>query len=171
MKRTNLPPQKEASKRRIAGHAQQDHILDPYQRRQKLEDGTLCPQCGAAYRHGRWQWAARAKTDHEELCPACRRINDKFPAGILALKGAFARDHREELIHLARHQEEAEKTEHPLNRIMSIEEGPSEILIKTTDIHLPRRIGEAITRAFHGALEESFEEDGYFLRVTWRRES
>jgi hypothetical protein len=35
--------------RRIAGHAQQDHILDPYQGKKKLHEGTVCPQCGAVY--------------------------------------------------------------------------------------------------------------------------
>ena len=36
MKHTNLPPRRPAASRRIAGHAQQDHILDPYQAQQKL---------------------------------------------------------------------------------------------------------------------------------------
>jgi hypothetical protein len=44
-------------------------------------------------------------------------------------------------------------------------------MINTTDIHLPRRIGEAVRRAFHGEIEENFEDDGYFVRVTWMRET
>ena len=68
---------------------------------------------------------------------------------------------------LARHQEEVEKREHPLNRIMSIEEDAESITIATTDIHLPRRIGETVRRAFHGKLDAHFEEDGYFVRVNW----
>jgi hypothetical protein len=75
------------------------------------------------------------------------------------------------MIRLARHQEEAEKQEHPLNRIISIEEGAQGVMINTTDIHLPRRIGEAVRPAFHGEIEENFEEDGYFVRVTWMRET
>jgi len=71
------------------------------------------------------------------------------------------------MIRLARHHEEAEKNEHPLNRIMSIEEDTHGIVINTTDIHLPRRIGEAVKRAFHGEIDAQFEEDGYFVRVNW----
>jgi hypothetical protein len=171
MKRLTLPPQRRGAQRRIAGHAQQDHILDPYQRQQKLHEGTRCPQCSAFYQDGRWQWSAMAGASHEELCPACRRIHDEFPAGIVRLRGAFARAHREELIRLARHQEEAEKAEHPLNRIMSVEDDPESTVINTTDIHLPRRIGEALERAFHGALDFHYDENGYFVRVTWRRET
>ena len=68
-------------------------------------------------------------------------------------------------------QEEAEKEEHPLNRIISIEEDAHGVVINTTDIHLPRRIGEAVKRAFHGEIEDNFEKDGYFVRVTWTREA
>jgi hypothetical protein len=86
------------------------------------------------------------------------------------LRGDFAREHKDEMISLARHQEAAEKKEHPLNRIISIEDDARGIMINTTDIHLPRRIGEAVTRAFHGEIEDHFEKDGYFVRVTWTRQ-
>jgi NMD protein affecting ribosome stability and mRNA decay len=170
LKQSNLTPRPRAT-RRIAGHAQQDHILDPYQRQQKLHDRTICPQCGALYHEGRWRWMARAEGAFEALCTACRRINDKFPAGVVTLQGAFAREHKEEIIRLVRHQEEAEKREHPLNRIISIEEDADGFVINTTDIHLPRRIGEGVKRAFHGKLEDHFEKDGYFVRVNWSREA
>ena len=110
---------------------------------------------------------ARAEGAVEQLCAACRRINDKLPAGIVTLRGEFAPERREEMIRLARHQEDAEKQEHPLDRIMSIAEDAHAIVINTTDIHLPRRIGEAIERAFHGQIEENYEKDGYFVRVNW----
>jgi NMD protein affecting ribosome stability and mRNA decay len=168
MKQSNLGPQRPRSTRRIAGHAQQDHILDPYQAQHKLHEGTVCPQCSAVYHDGRWRRVSRAAGAHEQLCAACRRINDKFPAGIVTLHGDFAREHKDEMIHLARHQEDAEKKEHPLNRIMSIEEITQGIVINTTDIHLPRRIGEAVKRAFHGEIDAHFEENGYFVRVDWR---
>jgi len=168
MRQSNLPPHRPAAGRRIAGHAQEDHIPDPYQLTQKLSDRTVCRQCGAVYRRGRWQWAPRPEEASDALCSACRRINDKFPAGIVTFHGRFGRQQAEEIARLARHQEEAEKREHPLNRIISIDEGAQGIVIHTTDIHLPRRIGEAGKRAFHGTLDEQFEEGGYFVRVDWR---
>jgi NMD protein affecting ribosome stability and mRNA decay len=170
MKTAHLSPPRPVTAprdRRIAGHAQLDHVLDPYQGKKKLHDGTVCPQCGATYRDGRWQWLAGEEGAPTALCAACRRANDKFPAGIVRLGGRLSLEHREEMLRLARHQEEAEKKEHPLNRIMSIEADGDGVTIATTDIHLPRRIGEAIQRAFHGQLAAQFEEDGYFVRVTW----
>jgi NMD protein affecting ribosome stability and mRNA decay len=171
MKQANLRPHRPAAARRIAGHAQQDHILDPYQRQQKLDDDTVCPQCAAVYHKGRWQWGTKPENGPETLCPACRRINDKFPAGVVELRGALGRQQKEGIVRLARHQEEAESGEHPLNRIMTIDEDADGIVINTTDIHLPRRIGEAVERAFHGNLNEVFDEGGYFVRVNWTAET
>jgi NMD protein affecting ribosome stability and mRNA decay len=168
---TDPRPRRREANRRIAGHAQEDHILDPYQRQQKLNDHTVCPQCGAVYLHGRWQSARKPKAGHEALCPACRRVNDKLPAGIVKLHGALGRNQIDEIVSLARHQEAAEKGEHPLNRIISIDENADGIVISTTDTHLPRRIGEAVKRAFHGTLDEHFDEGGYFVRVTWKADT
>jgi hypothetical protein len=123
-------------------------------------------QCGAVYRKGRWQWGTRPENGHGALCPACRRINDKLPAGVVELRGALGRQQKEEIVRLARHQEEAETSEHSLNRIINIDENVDRIVINTTDIHLMRRIGEAVERAFHGSNED-FDEGGYFVRVNW----
>ena len=169
MKHTNItrmPPRG----RRIFGHAQADHIQDPYERQKKLHEGTTCPQCAAVFHQGRWHWAPKPAESHEELCSACHRIQDKQPAGVVTLTGPFAREHRKEIIELARHQEQAEKNDHPMNRIMAIEEDGEALVISTTDIHLPRRLGEAIKRAFHGRLDMHFDEEGYFVRVDWQRE-
>jgi hypothetical protein len=75
----------------------------------------------------------------------------------------------EEIIKLARHQEEVEKAEHPLHRIMSIEEREDHLVITTTDIHLSRRIGQALHSAYKGSLDIHYDEEGYFIRARWTR--
>lgn len=171
MKQQHVPPRSTPRSRRIAGHAQDDHVIDTYKLRHKLPEPTRCPCCGAVYRKGRWQWTELPLAQaNEELCSACHRINDDYPAGIVTLKGPVVREQKTELLRLARHQEEAEKAEHPLNRILRIEEdAPDTLRITTTDIHLPRRIGEAVHRAFHGALDIHYDEKNYFIRVNWNR--
>jgi Fe-S oxidoreductase len=54
--------------------------------------------------------------------PACARIREDMPAGYLTIKGIFAKDHHDELMQLLRHHEQREKNEHPLQRIMQIDE-------------------------------------------------
>jgi hypothetical protein len=152
--------------RRQWGRAQQPSREDPYELAGKPAESARCPQCGASFHGGRWQWTPSGSAA-QHLCPACRRINEKQPAGILTLSGESLEAHKAEILKLARHKEEAEKADHPLNRIIGIEEQDGTVVITTTDIHLPRRIGEALKRAFRGRLDLHYEEDGYFLRATW----
>lgn len=149
-----------------------EHVHDPYKTRLKLPDPSVCPTCGAVYAKGRWHWGERPAKSHEERCQACHRIEDDCPAGIVSLSGGFLQAHKEEILGLVRNQEALEKGEHPLHRIMSIaEEDGGTVVIKTTDIHLPRRIGEALHSAYEGALDFHYEEETYFVRVAWSREA
>jgi NMD protein affecting ribosome stability and mRNA decay len=172
MKSLETRAQPHARGRRTAGRAQLDHILDPYEPREKLAEGTVCSQCGVVFHEGRWSWAPKpqGQPPAEQLCAACRRTNDKLPAGIITLRGDFARKHKAEIIATARHQEALENKEHPMNRIMSVEEDAEGVTINTTDIHLPRRIGETIKRTWRGKLHMDYEHDDYFVRVSWTRE-
>jgi hypothetical protein len=147
-----------------------EQVHDPYKARQKLAEPSVCSQCGAVFQKGRWAWTSPPSGAHEALCQACRRINDAYPAGEVTLSGGFLRQHRPEILNLARNQEEQEKTERPLHRIMAIEEEQDAVLIKTTDIHLPRRIGEAVHSAYEGELDYRYNADTYFIRVSWRRD-
>ena len=101
----------------------QERRHDPYKLRGKLQEPTVCPQCGASYRNGRWTWDEAPKGEvNSQLCQACQRINDRYPAGELAIQGSFVAAHKQEILNLAKNIEEAEQTEHPLNRIMDIED-------------------------------------------------
>ena len=152
------------------GRAQSRSVTDPYTAMKKLHEPTACPLCGAVYHAGHWQWMERPARAHEELCPACHRIKDEFPAGELTIRGQFAAQHRDEIRQIILRQQEIEKSEHPLNRIMKINETDEAIVVTTTEIHLPRRIAEALKSAFDGELELDYDEDGYFLRVSWHRD-
>jgi hypothetical protein len=41
--------------------------------------------------------------------------------------------------------------------------------ISTTDLHLARRIGEALCSAYRGRLEVRYSPDEYRVRVNWSR--
>ena len=148
-----------------------EEIHDPYYTREKYHEPTRCGGCGAVYRKGRWQWLEERPVSAREMyCPACRRIEDQYPAGEIIVSGAFAAAHAGDVLHLVRNTEAAENREHPLHRIMGIRREGDATTITTTDIHLPRRIGHALENAFQGELETHYDEEGWFARVTWRRE-
>lgn len=158
------------SGRRQWGRAQSVAAHDSYKSAKKPKEPLACGTCGAVYRAGRWLWAPAPKGAAVGICQACHRIADRRPAGLIVIEGAFLRGHGGELVALARNQEALEKQEHPLNRIMEVKERKDAIEISTTDIHLPRRIGRALKRAFHGTLAIAYDEGAYFARATWRRD-
>ena len=72
---------------------------------------------------------------------------------------------------MARNREAAEKQDHPLHRIMTIEEYPDSLVIKTTDIHLPHNIAQSLRDSYQGELTVQYAPEEYFFRAEWRRES
>lgn len=151
--------------RRDQTYQEDEH--DTYKLPGKLKEPTGCPTCGAVFHKGRWTWEVKPVGAHETICPACHRIRDKYPKGIVTIKGPFKNSRQEELIGVARNTEEKEKKEHPLSRIMGIESQPASLVISTTDTHLPRRIGEALKHAYHGELVLHYDQGEQFVRVTW----
>lgn len=147
----------------------QESRHDTYKIKGKLPEPTVCPQCGALFHKGRWTWGEKPPEAHQEMCPACRRMHDKYPAGELHIRGAFFSAHRDEILGLARNEEKGENAEHPLSRIMAIQETEDGVLITTTDLHLPRRIGDALRHAYQGDLTIHYSEDQQFVRGNWAR--
>lgn len=144
---------------------------DAYKAKGKLPEPTICSRCGAVFHKGRWSWGTKPPKAHETVCPACERIKDKYPAGLVTLKGTFLNQHREEVLGLARNAEKLEKAEHPLSRIMAIKDQGNLIVISTTDTHLPQRIGEALHDAYEGQVTIQYSKGDQHIRVTWERET
>jgi NMD protein affecting ribosome stability and mRNA decay len=144
-------------------------VHDAYKSKRKLPEPTRCPECGAVFSGGRWTWGFAPPEVHQEPCPACRRVRDHFPAGYVELHGEFLAGHRDEVLQLARNREAKEKAEHPLERIMDVEDVDGGVLITTTDTHLARDIGEALHSAYKGELEYHYNKEENLLRVHWAR--
>ncbi|MDE3021468.1 MAG: ATPase [Pseudomonadota bacterium] len=147
----------------------QEREHDSYKASDKPLEPTVCSHCGALFHAGRWQWGRAPENAHRSICPACHRIQDHYPAGFISLKGSFFQSHRDEVMHLIRNHEKHEKQEHPLKRIMDVEENEGKSLITTTDIHLARGIGEALHHAYQGTLEFHYNPEQNLLRVNWAR--
>lgn len=147
----------------------QESVHDSYKIKGKLTEPTSCPDCGAVFHQGHWQWLPLPAHAHQASCPACHRTRDHFPAGYVSLSGDFFDSHEAEILSLIKHHAAQEKSEHPLQRIMSIEKSAQGSLITTTDIHLARGIGEALHHAYQGELEFHYNPEQALLRVTWTR--
>ena len=146
-----------------------EKVHDVYQEQNKWPEPTRCPQCGALFTGGRWTWHQTPEPTNETICPACRRIADRYPAGQIEISGSFFETHREEILNLVRNVEQQEKERHPLERLMSITDNNDGTLILTTGIHLARRIGEALSRAYQGEFAMQYADGEQRIRVQWQR--
>lgn len=149
------------------GHTLDEKVHDTYKCARKLAEPTVCPRCGAVYHRGRWQWLERPAHARETLCPACHRIADRVPAGFVFLSSPLLATRRTAIERVVRDQETRENTAHALERIIALEEHDGGWLVTTTDIHLARRIGEALHRSHGGELELHYNRAEKLLRVYW----
>ena len=154
------------SPKRDAGLTRSD---DPYRAAAKPPEPTVCPECKAIFAEGRWTWGEEPDDANEQLCPACQRIQDRFPAGYVTIKGPFFAEHRDEIVNLIQSHERKENADRPLQRIMAIDDIPDGIEVTTTDSHLARGIAEALHGAYKGELKLRYSRDENLLRATWRR--
>jgi hypothetical protein len=155
-------------------HGRKDRLIkdkrrDTYRDRGKWPESTLCGGCGALFADGHWTWRKPSGETRKATCPACRRIADHYPAGRIELKGDFLGDHRDEIINLIHNTEKQESGEHPLERIMDIENENRSTIVNTTGIHIARRIGDALVRSYKGDLTYQYAEPEKSIRVYWQR--
>jgi len=104
---------------------------------------------------------------HDAICSACHRTRNHLPRGFVIIRGKFFGEHRDELLRLVRELEQREKAEHPLERIIKIEEIRHGAMVSTTGAHLARGIGEALHHVYQGDLEFHYSKE--WLSVTWTR--
>jgi hypothetical protein len=139
---------------------------------------SVCGGCRAVYMNKRWYIGSELDEQVSQLpdtattvCPACLKIRDNFPGGIVTLKGDYVLEHKQDLMNLIRNEEERARGFNPLERVMSVREnGYGSIVISTTNEKLAQRLGRAIKRAFHGEVAYHWSHDNKLVRVDWVRE-
>ena len=151
---------------------------DPYLPRGASRSVSLCESCRAVYMNKRWYSDGSVSMSAKKMpeivnvvCPACMKIRDNFPGGIVTLKGDYVLPHKTDLMNLVRNEEERARGLNPLERVIAVKEnGFGSIVISTTNEKLAQRIGRAIKKAFHGAVSYRWSHDNKLARVDWVRE-
>ena len=153
---------------------------DPYLPKKTAPSLSVCPECRAICRNKRWYLDEReyalltrkkGSATVRRRCPACRKIADGFPSGLVSLRGGFVREHREEIRNLVRNEEKRAMSFNPLSRIIEWKEHEDGIELSTTAEKLAQRIGKEVQKACSGTVEYKWSEDAKLLRVNWVREA
>jgi NMD protein affecting ribosome stability and mRNA decay len=169
MRRTRSKTHPAARQQRSTPSRTKPGAGDPYAAKGKLPEPAACRKCGLEYRKGRWLRPRGASRAKPVLCPACQRIADRYPAGVVKLSGPYLREHRAEIESLIRHVEQREQRSHPLKRVMAIRALRGGLEVTTTDAKLAQGIGAALRRAHRGELEMDHTNVEAVTRVRWTR--
>ena len=150
---------------------------DPYLPKGASKKITVCEGCHAVYKKKRWyadpniyNAAVTIRDTSVSVCPACLKIRDNFPGGIVTLKGDYVLSHKQELLNLIKNEEARARGFNPLESVMSVKEnGYGGIVISTTNEKLAQRIGRAIKKAVRGDVTYQWSHDNKLARVDWQR--
>lgn len=96
-------------------------------------------------------------------------MRENLPAGELVLHGAYLCAHRATILDLLERQAILETSEHALERIMEIEKSADTLVVRTTGVHMVRRLAEALLHAHHGDLALNYRDGEDMLRAQWTR--
>jgi NMD protein affecting ribosome stability and mRNA decay len=153
---------------------------DPYLPKKTAPFLSTCPGCRAICRNKRWyldekEYALltrkKGADTAERRCPACRKIADGFPSGVVILRGGYVREHREEIRKIVRNEEKRAMGFNPLARIIEWKEREDGFELSTTAEKLAQRIGRVVRKACSGTVEYKWSGDSKLLRVNWVREA
>jgi hypothetical protein len=149
---------------------------DVYLPKKGSGDATLCSKCGAFYWNKRWSTdqsllnkARKEAGASTALCPACQRMHDDNPAGVLSLTGGYLLQHEDDILNMIKHIEADTRAKNPLARIMEINQQDSVLTISTTDAKLAQKLGRELYKAHKGELHFLWSQADTFVRVNWTR--
>jgi NMD protein affecting ribosome stability and mRNA decay len=150
---------------------------DSYIPRGASRSVSICGSCRAVYMNKRWyvdgdtvKAAGAEMKTVLVVCPACLKIRDNFPGGIVTLRGDYVLAHKQDVMNLIKNEEERARGFNPLERVMSIKEnGHGGLVVSTTNEKLAQRLGRAIKKAFHGEVTYQWSHDNKLARVDWVR--
>jgi len=153
-----------------------ERSTDVYLPKGGTKAAALCSKCGAFYWNKRWS-SSPAELDKARaeagtvitVCPACQRMHDDNPAGVLSLSGTYLLQHENEILNMIKNVEADARAKNPLARIMEINQDSGLLTISTTDAKLAQKLGKEVRRAHKGDLQFLWTQADSFVRVSWTR--
>lgn len=146
-----------------------------------------CPECRAMFYRKRWSLPGLTSTAPRKatasgqkkpakqilvpqsfVCPACRKLQDRYAEGFLTIHWPNWEIHKADVLGLIHNEELQAVRNNPLERIMTIRTRPDGADIETTTEHFAQRLGKHLDRAFKGSIEYRWSHKDKCVRVTWQ---
>lgn len=149
---------------------------DPYLPEAGLKEPAVCQTCQAIYRQKRWQLDPllfrKLSVDpaaHWVTCPACQKVAERYPEGILTLRGSYLWNHEAEIRNILENTLARFAARNPLERVISMQRSGDAMVIETTDNKLAEQLGRSLQRAHSGDLQIDWQGTPVVCRVQWQR--
>ncbi len=149
---------------------------DVYLPAEGKEEAVVCTGCKATFWGKRWfsegDEGVKLSADHvprKAVCPACQRMKDNNPAGVVTFSGDYLLQHEEVILNAVKNIEAKTRAKNPLARIMEIGQEGDVLTIRTTHEKLAEKLGKEIYKSHSGKLGFQWSEDESFVRVNWTR--
>ncbi|KAF0134255.1 MAG: chaperone ATPase [Candidatus Saganbacteria bacterium] len=94
----------------------------------------------------------------------------KEAGGLVRLRGAFLKDHNEEIVNLIKHESKLAESENPDHRVTEISkvDGGMDVLISASSLAM--HIGKSLSMAYKGEHKYNFSHDEKYVEVDWKRD-
>lgn len=151
-------------------------LEDPYAMKFAPAGEAICPNCKAVFKDKRWfldeelyEELRDIETVPQIICPACRKVMEKYAMGYLYISGEFWETHKDEIMKLINNEVEKARGLNPLHQIIDIYKDGETTIIETTTDQLAQRLGRALYKAYKGNLEFKWSKGDKLVRVYWSR--
>ncbi|WP_455376848.1 BCAM0308 family protein [Petrachloros mirabilis] len=163
-------------KRYTTSYKEKEHPrADPYAMLKAPKGPAMCRKCRAIYANKRWSFnnaearALAANPDTQKLvCPACQKIRDDYPEGIVTLTWSNLKAHEAEIRGLISNIESRAMSVNPLERVMKVVRRRKDLEVQTTNDRLAQRIGRELVRAYKGKVTCHWAHRDMLARVAWQ---
>jgi NMD protein affecting ribosome stability and mRNA decay len=162
-------------KRYTTSYKEKEHPRqDPYAMLRAPTGPAMCRTCQAIYARKRWYFnqdeankLATSPRTQKLVCPACQKIRDDYPEGIVTLRWSALRDREAEIRGLIGNVEARALSVNPLERVMKIVRRRKDLEVLTTNDRLAQRIGRELVRAYKGRVTYRWAHRDMLVRVFW----
>lgn len=140
------------------------------------KSGTICEGCGAVYslktwrRSGRRTAAALDSGASTGRCPACLQVGEGRAYGRVILRGAWLKEHEDEVRHRIANVEARARHTQPERRVIEIARGKDGLEVMSTSQKLAHRLVREIEKAFGGRSAYRWSDTDGSLTATWAHE-
>ncbi|HTY12915.1 MAG TPA: hypothetical protein VMD02_01870 [Candidatus Omnitrophota bacterium] len=99
-----------------------------------------------------------------------RQNTQKEAGGLVRIRGAFLKDHENDIVNLVKSESGRSAAHNPEHRVTDISKVDGGIDVTTSESSLAMHIGKSLNLAYKGEHKFTFSHDEKYIEVDWKRD-